>query len=76
MLTEEMNLQHLFMKITSSLKLSGDIKLTSGPYEITRSVKGSFIQENLTLIRETAARQCVCNVLLALCWSVVRDICY
>ena len=64
------------MKITSSLKLLGDIKLTSGPYEIIRSVKRSFIQENLTVIRETATRQCVCSVLHALCWSVVRDICY
>ena len=44
------------VKATSSLKLSGDIELNPGPYEILRSVQGSFNQGNAALFGETAAR--------------------
>ena len=44
------------VKATSSLKLSGDIELNPGPYEILRSVRGSFNQGNAALFGETAAR--------------------
>ena len=41
-LTAELNLQHLNVQIKSSLKLSGDAELNPGPYQIIRSVQGSF----------------------------------
>ena len=41
-LTAELNLQHLNVKITSSLKLSGDVELNPGPYEIIKSAQGRF----------------------------------
>ena len=37
-LTAESNLQDLNVVITRSLKLSGDVELNPGPYEIKRSV--------------------------------------
>ena len=74
-LTAESNLQDLNVIITRSLKLSGDVELNPGPYEIKRSVWGSFNQGNVALFGETAGRQCVCNALFLICWSVVRDIC-
>ena len=74
-LTAELNLQHLNVKIMSSLKLSGDVELNPGPYQIIRPVQGSFNQGNVVLFGETAGRQCACNALLSICWSVVRDIC-
>ena len=73
--TAELNLQHLNVKIKGSLKLSGDVELTPGPYQIIRLVQGSFNQGNVALLRETAGRQCACNALFSICWSVVRDIC-
>ena len=73
-LTAELNLQHLNVKITSRLKLSGDIELNQGLYQIIRSVQGSFNQ-GIALFGETAGRQCACNALFSICWSVVRDIC-
>ena len=48
-LTAELNLQHLNVTITSSLKLSGDAELNRGPYQIIRSVQGSFNQGNVAL---------------------------
>ena len=74
-LTAESNLQDLNVVITRSLKLSGDVELNPGPYEIKRSVQGSFNQDNVALFGETAGRQCACNALFLICWSVVRDIC-
>ena len=75
LLTAELNLQNLNVKITSSLKISGDVELNPGPYEITRSVHGSFNQGNVALFGETACRQCACNAFFSICWSVVCDIC-
>ena len=74
-LTAELNLQHLNVKVTSSLELSGDAELNPGSYQVIRSVQGSFTQGNVALIGETAGRQCACNALFSICWSVVRDIC-
>ena len=74
-LTEELSLQHLNVKITSSLKLTGDAELNPEPHEIIRSVQGSFKQGNVALFGQTAGRQCACNALFSICWSVVRDIC-
>ena len=74
-LTAELDLQHLNVIITRILKLSGDVELNPGPYEIIRSIQGSFNQGNVALFGETAGRQCVCNALFSICWSVVRDIC-
>ena len=58
------------VKITSSLKLSGNAELNPGPYEIMRSVQGSFYQGNVVLFGETTGKKCVCNVLLSICWFV------
>ena len=74
-LTAELDLQYLNVIITRILKLSGDVELNPGPYEIIRSIQGSFNQGNVALFGETAGRQCVCNALFSICWSVVRDIC-
>ena len=62
-LTEQLNLQHLFVKITSNLKLSGDIELNPGPHKIIKSVQGSFNKSDVALYGETAGRQCACNAL-------------
>ena len=71
-LTAELNLQHLNFEITSSLKLSGDAELNPGPFGIIRSVQGNLNQGNVALFRETAGRQCACNALFSICWSVVQ----
>ena len=55
-LKEKINLQHLFVKITSSLKLSGGIESNSGPYQIIRSVQASFSQGNIALFEKTPDR--------------------
>ena len=73
-LTAELSLQHLNVKITSSLKLTGDAGLNPGSYEIIRSVQVSFKQGNVALFGQVG-RQCACNALFSICWSVVRDIC-
>ena len=72
-LTAELNLQHLNFEITSSLKLSGDAELNPGPFEIIRSVQGSFSQGNVALFGKSAGRQYACNALFSICWSIVRD---
>ena len=51
-LTAELNLQHLNVKITSSLKLSGDAELNPGPYQIIRSVQRIFSQGNVAIFGE------------------------
>ena len=49
-LTSEVNLHHLhYVEITRSLKLSGDVELNPGPFEIVRTVQGSFSQGNVAL---------------------------
>ena len=70
-LTAELNLQHLNVKITSSLKLLGNVELNPGPYQIIRPVQGSFNQGNVALFGETAGK-CACNALFSICWPVVR----
>ena len=52
-LKEEIN---LFVKITSSLKLSGGIESNSGPYQIIRSVQASFSPGNIALFEKTPDR--------------------
>ena len=47
-LTAELSLQYLNVIITRSLKLS-DVELNPGPYEIVRSVQGSFNQGNVVV---------------------------
>ena len=74
-LIAELNLQHLNVITTRSLKLSGDVELNSVPYEIIKSVQGSFNQGNVALFGETAGRQCAFNIIFLVCWSVVCDIC-
>ena len=74
-LASEVNLHRLHdAEITRSLKLSGDVELNPGPFEIVRTVQGSFNQGNVALFRETAGRQCACNALFSVCWSVVCEI--
>ena len=52
-LKEEIN---LFVKITSSLKLSGGIESNSGPCQIIRSVQASFSPGNIALFEKTPDR--------------------
>ena len=58
------------------LKVAGDIETNPGPYEILRSVQGSFNQGSVAMFGETAGRQCACNALFVVCWSLVRKISY
>ena len=70
-----MNLHHLHdAEITRSLKLSGDVELNPGPFEIVRTVQGSFNKGNVALLGETAGRHCACNALFSICWPVVCEI--
>ena len=74
-LTSEVNLHHLRdAEITKSLKFLGDLELNPGPFKTVRTVQGSFNQGNVALFGETAGRQCACNALFSICWSVVREI--
>ena len=56
---------------TTALKLSGDADFIPGPYEIIKSVHSSFSQSNVVLFGETVGRQCACNGLFSICWSVI-----
>ena len=48
MLLAELDVQQLVViSISTSLKLSGDVESNPGPYEIIRSVQGSFNQGNI-----------------------------
>ena len=58
------------------LKTAGEVKLNPGPYEVIKSVQGSFNQGNISLFRETAGRQCACNAMLSICWSLIRKLYY
>ena len=62
--------------LLTSLELSGNVESNPGPYEIIRSVPGSFNQGNIALFGVTAGRQGACNALFSICWSVVRDVCF
>ena len=73
-LTAVLNLQYLNVKITSSWKLSEGVELNPRLHEVIRSVQGSFSEGNVAPFRANVGRQCTRNVLLLICWSVVRDI--
>ena len=74
-LTSEVNLHYLHdAEIPRSLKLSGDVESNPGPYEIVRTVQGSFNRGNVALFGETAGRQCASNALFLVCWSIDREI--
>ena len=66
-LTAELNLYILNVKITSSLKLSVDVKLNPGPYQMIRSVQRSFSEGNVAPFWEIAGRQCACNASFSIC---------
>ena len=77
MLLAELDVQQLVViSISTSLKRSGYVESNLGPYEIIRSVQGSFNQVNIALFGETVGRLCVCNALFSICWSVVCDVCF
>ena len=59
------------------MKTFGDYRIKLTPCGIIRTVQeGSFNQGNIASFGETASRQRACNALYALCWSIVRNICY
>ena len=67
-MVEEVNLKQLFLLVMHlRLKLSGDVELNPGPYELLKSVQVSFNQGNVALFGETAGRQCACNALFSIC---------
>ena len=43
-------------------------------FEIVKSVSGSFHQGYFTLFGRTAGKQCSCNALFSICWSIVKKI--
>ena len=55
-------------------KIAGDVELNPGPYEIIKSVQGSFDQVNISLFGETTGRQCACKAMFSICWSLIRKI--
>ena len=55
-------------------KIAGDVELNPGPYEIIKSVQGSFDQVNISLFGETNGRQCACKAMFSICWSLIRKI--
>ena len=64
MLLAELYLQQLVViSMSTSLKLSEDVESNPGPYEIIRSIRGTFNQGNIALFGETAGKQCACNAL-------------
>ena len=74
MLLAELDVQQLVVISISTRKLSGDVESNLGPYEIIRSIQGIFNQCNVNLSGGTVGRQCACNALFSICWSVVRDV--
>ena len=38
------------------MKIAGNVRLTPGPYEVIKSVQGSFNKGNVSLFWETAGR--------------------
>ena len=43
-------------------------------YYMVKSVQGNFNQGNVALFGDTAGKQCACNALFSVCWSVVRKV--
>ena len=61
-----------FLKLR--ILLDGDVESNPGPtYKILKTVQGSFHQAD-PRFRETAGRQCACNALYSITWSVIRRI--
>ena len=64
----------------SFLKLSlliqhGDVETNPGPpYSIMKSVTGTCHQGDIAKFSETAGRQCLCNAMYAIAWSIVKRI--
>ena len=53
--TSEVNLHYLHdADLTKSLKLSGDVELNPGLYEIVRTVQGNFNEGNVALLGGSA----------------------
>ena len=77
MLLAELDVQQLvIISISTGLKLSGDVESNPGPYEIIKSVQGSFNQGNIALFGGAAGRQCAFNALFSICSSVVLCVCF
>ena len=68
-----LNLNMSFLKLMC-LPIDGDVESNPGPtYSILKVVQGSFNQANLKF-GETAGRQCACNTLFSIAWSVIRQV--
>ena len=60
-----------FLKI-NLLKQHGDVETNPGPtYGIMKSVTGTCHQGDIAKFGETAGKQCLCNALYAIAWSIV-----
>ena len=53
------------------LNITGDVELNPDPYEVIKSVQGSFNQGNVSFFGETTG-QCACNAMFSICWSLIR----
>ena len=56
------------------LKIAWDIELNPGPYEVIKSVQGSFNQGNISMFAETAGEQCTCNATFSISWMLIMKI--
>ena len=64
----------LFLKL-SLLIQHGDVETNPGPpYSIMKSVTGTCHQGDIAKFGETAGRQCLCNAMYAIAWSIVKHI--
>ena len=63
-----------FLKI-SLLIQHGDVETNPGPkYNIMKSVTGTCHQGDIAKFGKTAGRQCLCNAMYAIAWSIVKRI--
>ena len=77
MLLTKLDVQQLVVSsISLSLKLLGNVESNPRPYEIIRSVQGSYNQGNIELFGGRAGRQCACHALFSIWWSVAHDVCF
>ena len=63
-----------FLEI-SLLIQHGDIETNPGPaYTIMKSVTASYHQGDTTIFGDTAGRQCLCNSIYAIAWSLFKNV--
>ena len=68
-----MNLHFFAIKI-KLLIISGDVENNPGPYQLIKSIQGTFNQGNISLFGNTAGKQCSCIALFSLFWCHIKQV--